>query len=189
MTVFKWLHMKEHVCKQRIRFLSDRLEPYLADGDSVFDMFCGYSPLCEMVLAKGLSLFGIDGNKDAIKWLKNNYPKGTWRYQWFTENMTTSLSGCNVLLLLGVGEPQHEPSFQVFLTNMLGDNSVRVIMTETLKPNTRKPWYDGYTRNKHVMEFCGYSEAETGLYETTEPVHHIRDYSIYVRTQNSLEKT
>jgi len=173
--------MKEQVCKQRIKFLSDTLEPYLTDGDSVFDMLCGYSPLCEMILDKGLPLFGIDGNKDAIKWLKNNYQKGTWSYQWFTKNMTTSLSGCNVLLLLGVGDPQHTTEFKGFLSEVLKNNKVRLIMTETLKPQVKKPWYDGYTRNKQVIELCGYSEVETGIYKTTIPAQQTRDYSIYVR--------
>jgi len=178
---FKWMYMKEHACTQRIEYLSNKLTQYLKSGDKVFDLFCGYSPLCGKLLEDGYDLTGMDGCPEAIKWLKQNYPTGEWTHFLFDDKQETYLRDATVLLLLGVAEPQHHPEFQTYLEKTLNKNNVRIILTDTLKPQEKKPWYDGYTRNKQVMELCGYCEAETGLYETTEPLHHIRDYSIYVR--------
>jgi len=181
MVYFKWLYMKEQVDTDRRSFLSEKLEPHLHEGDSVFDLFCGYSPLCVMLLSKGYRVVGVDGCNEAITWLKKNHPTGEWSHQVFGQTMTHSLYGCNVLLLLGVGEPQHTPVFQRFLSNVLQKNDVRLIITETVKPSVKKPWYEGFKRNKKTIESFNYVEVETGLYTMKIPVTQFRDYSIYLR--------
>ena len=172
--------MKKHVCPQRIEHLSNKLTLYLKSDDKIFDLFCGYSPLCGKLLESGYRLTGIDGCKDAITWLKHNYPEGEWTHSLFDYKQDLPLHDATVLLLLGVGEPQHLPEFQVYLEKTLNRNNIRVILTDALTPGEVKPWYTGYTRNKEVMERVGYYEAETGLYTVTEPVTQIRDYSIYL---------
>jgi hypothetical protein len=179
--------MKEHVDKERIQYLSSRISPYLIRGDEVFDLICGYSPLCETVLNHGCSITGVDESPDAVNWLKTCYPSGCWCRQVFGVDLTDDLGGATILFLLGVAEPQHAPAFQQYLRKLLDGSRIRVILTDTLIPTEKEMqegralWFQGYMRNIGVIKSLGYTKSEAGEYVVTRPLRHKRTYSIYER--------
>ena len=180
-TEFKWGYMKEDKGAQRAVFLSEKLKPYLREGDTVFDLFCGYSPLYHMLREAGCKVTGLDGAHEAITWLREKYPEATWIKETFTENMISDYRGVTILLLLGVAEPQHKPVFQRYLDKALKNNDIRVIITDTATPPSPRPYYAGYKRNQQVMINNGYIRGEGHKYETTEPIKQLREYEIFMR--------
>ena len=159
------------------------IESHLKPADNFLDIMCGYSPLASPLLKSGYKITGFDENRNAIKDLKNLYPKGTWvraSYDSFLTQLDEE-SQFSVFLLLGAFQLCSESAFISSVTKLLDKNQPRLFFLETNKsiekaPTIEKPLVDesaiersihlkGYNAILKLLFDRGYKTLDVGEYD------------------------
>jgi 2-polyprenyl-3-methyl-5-hydroxy-6-metoxy-1,4-benzoquinol methylase len=139
------------------------IKPLLQPDDNFLDIMCGYSPLAAPLLKAGYEVTGYDGNRTAIKDLKNLYPEGNWVLSSYDNTKIQSKSGkpFTVFLLLGAFEICRQEAFIASIAKLLDSNKPRIFFLETNKsiekpPTLESPFVEE-SATKRSIHLSGYN--------------------------------
>jgi hypothetical protein len=163
-------------CPKRVSILWSAIKDYLREGDTVFDLNCGYSHLTPPLTSLGHKVTGVEINEDAVEWLREHHPNETWiqadSYAYLKNN---EVGRQDILLLLGTSHPpMTSEEYQNALSASISQMNPRVILIESGVSDAYKPWVQAYPMTMRTLTKLGYEEKSSGSFDATWPIEEVK---------------